>query len=128
MRQEITNLDNSEDTMYEYISADVLEPSPNIHFLFLTDIINKSFRHGKFPNALKYAEIFLVYQNKNNLDKENYRPVSVLLYMPKIFERLMYQQIEEFVNSKLSLLLTGFRKNHSTQHCLLNMIENWEKN
>lgn len=128
MRQEITNLDNSKDTMYEDISADVLEPSPNIHFLFLTDIINKSFQHGKFPNALKYAEIFLVYQNKNNLDKENYRPVSVLLHMPKIFERLMYQQIEEFVNSKLSLLLTGFRKNHSTQHCLLNMIENWEKN
>ena len=31
------------------------------------------------------------------------------------------------MNDKLSKLLTGFRKNHSTQNCLLNMIETWKK-
>ena len=37
----------------------------------------------------------------------------------------MYKQIEQFMNRILSPLLTGFLKNHSAQHCILNMIENW---
>ena len=43
--------------------------------------------------------------------------------MSKVFERIMYTQIESFMEDKLSKLLTGFRKNHSTQHCLINMFE-----
>ena len=38
----------------------------------------------------------------------------------------MYVQIENFMEYKLSKLLTGFRKNHSTQHCLVNMLEKWK--
>ena len=64
---------------------------------------------------------------EDHLNKENYSSVSVLSYMSKTFEILMYKQIEEFMNGKLSALLTGYRKNRSTQHCLLKMIENWRK-
>ena len=46
--------------------------------------------------------------------------------MSKIFERIMYTQIESFMEDELSKLLTGFRKSHSTQHCLLNMLEKWK--
>ena len=60
------------------------------------------------------------------MDKENYRPVSVLPHVSKIIERVMYIQIENFMEDKLSKLLTGFRKNHSTQHCLVNMLEKWK--
>ena len=47
-------------------------------------------------------------------------------HMSKVFERIMYTQIENFMEDKLSKLLTGFRKNHSTQHCLTNMLEKWK--
>ena len=46
--------------------------------------------------------------------------------MSKGFERIMYTQIESFMEDKLSKLLSGFRKNHSTQHCLINMLEKWK--
>ena len=46
--------------------------------------------------------------------------------MLNVFERIMYTQIESFMEDKLSKLLTGFRKNHSTQHCLINMLEKWK--
>ena len=46
--------------------------------------------------------------------------------MSKVIERVLYAQIENFMEDKLSKLLTGFRKNHSTQHCLVNMLEKWE--
>ena len=45
--------------------------------------------------------------------------------MSKVFERLMHRQIDDYMNDKLSPLLTDLRKNHSFQHCLLTMLENW---
>ena len=47
-------------------------------------------------------------------NKENYKPVSVLSHMSKVFERFVYNQIDNFMKDKLSNLLTGFRKNQST--------------
>ena len=41
-------------------------------------------------------------------------------------EKLIYSQINTFITDKFSKNLTGFRKNHNTQHALLNMIENWK--
>ena len=58
---------------------------------------------------------------------ENYRPVSLLLYMSKIFERLTYKQINGYMCDKLSKYITDFRKCHGTQHSLLVMLEKWKK-
>ena len=78
---------------------------------------------SEIKQNLKHAEVSPVYEKKDHLDKENYnKPVNVLPHMSEIFERLMYKQIEEFMYSKLSHLLAGFRKYHSTQNCLLNII------
>ena len=63
-----------------------------------------------YPDDLELAEVSPVFKKKNDLDKENYRPVSVLSYVTNVFERIMYQQIENFMKDKLSNLLTGFRK------------------
>ena len=46
--------------------------------------------------------------------------------MSKVFERIIYSQIDAFMQDKLSKLLTGFRKKHSTQHCLIYMLEIWK--
>ena len=64
--------------------------------------------------------------SNDDLDKENYRPVSVLLNVSKVSERIIYSQIDAFMRDKLSNLLTGFRKNHETQHCLMYMLQNWK--
>ena len=46
--------------------------------------------------------------------------------MPKVFERLLYKQIETFMNNKLSIKLSGFRKNYNTRYCLTYMLEKWK--
>ena len=46
--------------------------------------------------------------------------------MSKVFERLLYKQIETFMNNKLSVKLSGFRKNYNTQYCLTYMLEKWK--
>ena len=75
---------------------------------------------------MKAAEVTPIFKKNDDLDKENYGLVSVLPNVSKVFEKIMYIQIEIFMESKLSKLLTGFRKNHSTQHCLVNMFEKWK--
>ena len=47
--------------------------------------------------------------------------------MPKVFERIIFNQINEYIEPFLSNLLTGFRKNHNTQHYLLKMLEKWKE-
>ena len=86
-----------------------------------------SIDNNYYIDNLKFAEVSPVFKKKDYLDKENYRPVSVLSHVSKVFERIMYQQIEDFMKDKLSILLTGFRKNHNIQRCLMNMLERWKR-
>ena len=62
-----------------------------------------------------------------SLMKENYRPISILPTISKLFERIIARQINEFMSNKLSSLLCRFRKRYSTQHALLRLIEKWRK-
>ena len=47
--------------------------------------------------------------------------------MSKVFERILYNQVKDFLKDKLSNILTAFRKGHSAQHSLLIMIEKWKR-
>ena len=59
-------------------------------------------------------------------NNENCRPVSILSLMSKVFERVIYKRIDNFIKNKLSVKLCGFRKNYNTQHSLISMLEKWK--
>ena len=80
----------------------------------------------KFPDTLKRADVTPIFKKGNDNEKENYRPVSMLSTFSKVFEKLLFEQINDHMQSKFSKHLTGFRKNHSTQNALLVMIEKWK--
>ena len=61
------------------------------------------------------------------MSKKNYRPVSILNSISKLFEKLIQQQLNPFFDQKLSKYLCGYRKRNSTQYALLNLIESWKK-
>ena len=108
------------------IPAGILKGYVDPYILILTKILNTSLERGCFPNKLKLAELTLVFKKEDELSKENERHVSVLSHASKIFERVAFNQTNLFFESKFSPQLTGFRKNHSTQNALLNMIEKWK--
>ena len=58
--------------------------------------------------------------------KTDYRPASTLSNVSKIFEIFIYLQLHNSIQNKVSVYLTGFRKNHGTQRALLKMIETWK--
>ena len=104
----------------------MLKSTMDIHTSVLTKIVNLSLRNGCLPDHWKAAQVSAIFKKNEDLDKDNFRPNRVLPYMSKVLERITYIQIESFMKDKLSQLLTGFRKNHSTQYCLINMLEKWK--
>ena len=82
---------------------------------------------GVFPNELKQADIKPIYKKESRNEKENYRPISILPNLSKIFERCMYDQLKDHFDKLLSKYQCGFRKGFNTQHRLLAMIEKLRK-
>ena len=93
---------------------------------FLTSCFNSILDSGFFPSSLKTADIIPVHKKDSKQDKANYRPVSLLPCVSKIYERLIASQLTDFLNPIFSKYLCGFRKNYSTESALLNMIRNWQ--
>ena len=91
------NLDSSKATPIGDISVDIFKSTADIHLSFS---INLSIEKGCFPEELKLAEVSPIFKKKDDLDKENYRPVSVLPHVSKVFERIMHHQIYGYMKDK----------------------------
>ena len=68
-----------------------------------------------------------VFKKGSRNQKENYRPLSILPIISKIFEKILSKQLYIYFENILSKFQCGFRKGFSTQHCLLLMIEKWKE-
>ena len=123
LKKIILGLDCNKRNLNGSIPASVLKDTCDTFIPYLTEIVNDSFQTGNFPNELKLAKVTPIYQKKDPLNNENYHPVSVLSQVPKIFEKIVYEQINSYMEPRFSHLLCGFRKNHNTPHSLLRMLE-----
>ena len=111
----LKNMKNSS-TGWDSISPCIVKQTYNYFLVPLVHVCNMSLLHGIFPNELKIARVIPLYKGGDSKYLVNYRPVSVLPVFSKIFERLMYDRIMEFLteNDILYNLQFGFRKHHST--------------
>lgn len=104
----------------------VLRHVPTKALEHLANIINSSLNLGHFPNQWKEAKILAFPKpGKDKKNPKNYRPISLLNTMSKVFEKVLLTRIMKFIN-KYKLLPDeqfGFRKNHSTGHALLRLVE-----
>ena len=96
----------------------------------LTAIVNKSLSEGTFPNLLKSATVVPIFKKNDKEKCSNYRPISLLSNLSKIFERAMYDRIELFLD-EFEIIYSkqfGFRKKYSTNHALISIVEQVRKN
>ena len=78
---------------------------------FIRSDLNLCIKKGIFPSNLKNADITPLFKKLDHLLKSNYRPVSILPTLLKIYEKLLYQQMYEYFDSIFSKYLSGFRNN-----------------
>ena len=83
-----------------------------------------------YPNKLKMAKIIPIFKADDNTDPNNYRPISLLSNFNRIFEKLVFSRMESFIeqNNLLSPSQYGFRKAHSTQHVILDIVSTIQEN
>ena len=92
----------------------------------LADCFNTSVNNCKFPDELKWADITPVHKKDSKLDKDMYRPISILPTVSKVFERIIFDQLTVFFKTLLSPLLCGFRNGFNTQHSLTRLLQKWQ--
>ena len=59
-------------------------------------------KNGEFSGKLRKSAVILLYKKEDLLKKENYRPVSLLLHASKVFERIIYKQINSYLENNFS--------------------------
>ena len=65
----------------------------------------------------------LVHKKSDPLDKENYRPVSILPLLSKVYERAIFNQLSVYMQNVLNKILCGFRKAHNTHK----LLQEWQR-
>ena len=119
----VANLKNKASSGFDDIPVTVIRKCISAITEPLMSLINCSFRTGRFPEKQKIAKVYPVFKAEAENEFENYRPISVLPSFSKIFEKVAYRRLNDYLmaNSVLSDSQYGFRSNHSTFMALLEM-------
>ena len=85
-------------------------------YLPLCKLFNYSLQCGKFPTCWKAAKVCPIFKKNDNKNPANYRPISLLSNLSKVFERLVYKQLYSYFseNQLLNEKNSGFRQGDST--------------
>ena len=124
----INNLDSKKSGTFGGIPVNCLKGVSEISAEFLNNVWNDEvLKYLKFPSELKQADVVPVFKKEDPTLAKNYRPISLLPTISKIFERVMLTQITTYMNEYLSPYLCGYRKGFSAPTALSFLIEKWKK-
>ena len=90
-------------------------------------IFNTSIETSTFPVSWKIARVTPIYKEDEKSEKFNYRPISVLPVLSRLFEKLIYDQLYQYLERGgfLTSDQSGFRALHSSTTCLLKCTDDW---
>ena len=92
----------------------------------LTKLFNNTILTSNFPDKLGVADVSPIIKKDDPQKSKNYRPVTVLPVVSKVFERLLHKQMSLHVEEYLPPYLRGYRKGFTTQRALLPLLEKWK--
>ena len=127
MEKTLLSLDSKKATVENDIPIKVLVETKDLTTGYLTEIYHQCIDNQTFPVSLKKADVIPSHKKLAKTEKANYRPISLLPSVSKIYERDMFTQISNYIEEHLSPYLFGFRKGHSVEQCLMTMLETWKR-
>ena len=121
----IYKLKKKSSTGHDGISTKLLQRLCPIIAMPLTSIINQSLYTGIFPENLKLAKVLPLFKKGDNQLFNNYRPISLLPSISKVFERVVFNQLYSYFdeNGLFYRSQYGFRKGHSTQFACVEFVD-----
>ena len=124
--KEIISLDASKASQDTHVPTKVIKEYADIFSHFLYSSVNAAINNDDFPTFLKHANIIPGFKKGSKNIKDNYRPISILKNISKVYERKMFKQIGEYMDPFFSKFQCGFKKGFSAQQCLIALIEKWK--
>lgn len=110
---------------YDDVNMKIIKECNNVMSPFLTFIINKCFAEGCFPKQLQVAKIIPIYKKGEKSKHCNYRPISILPSISKIFEKIFATRLTDYFNeySLFTSCQYGFRPKYSTDLAIYNLCQ-----
>ena len=126
----IRTLANKNSHGYDKISNKLLKELRPVVLAPLVIIFNRSMEEGVFPDAMKIADTVPLHKAKCTEDCNNYRPISLLLTMSKVLEKIIYSRTVTFFDKNKLFYNSqyGFRKNHSCSDAIMELTSEILKN
>ena len=124
IRSEILSIPNDKSYGLYSSPTKLLKLSSSIIAPVLSELLNISIKSGSYPSKLKIGKITPIFKSDDESDANNYRPISLLSNFNRIFEKIMYKRMTSYIEQHDLLYPSqyGFRKGHSTQHAILDII------
>ena len=123
--QAISKLKPNKAVGLDKISARLLKDDCHVISPPLASLINKSIEDSVFPKIWKSAKVTALFKGGDKLIKDNYRPISILPNVSKIFERAGHLQLSMYLEQNKLILSCqfGFRLRKSTTTALINFTD-----
>ena len=123
----INILDPSKATGLDGLGPKIIKLAATNLAPFIAAVINKSISSGTLSSQLKCAKVFPVFKGGAKSDPSNYRPISILPTVSKLFEKHVNKHLMNNLN-KYKLIhesQSGFRQKHSCQTSLVKLLDQW---
>lgn len=124
----IKSLMNKNSSGYDTLSNKMLKKEPYVFARLLKPLINESLDVGIFPSCLKTANVIPILKKGDPTNLNNYRPISLLPVISKVFEKVLNAQLTAVIdNGFIDENQFGFRINHSTEDAVIKFVDRIER-
>lgn len=121
----IMNLRNTNSVGYDNINTDILKLCAYKLATPLSHIINLSFEKGVFPERLKFSKVKPLFKKGDEADMGNYRPITLIPVISKIFEKAMAKRVNSFIahHKIIKREQYGFQEGKSTSLACFSLVK-----
>ena len=107
-----SGFDNINNVLLKQLKLSLLKP--------MTICVNKSLSEGLFPESMKLADVYPLFKSKDKSDTNNYRPISLLLTLSKLLEKIVYGKVYHFLceTNQIYSSQYGFRSGHNCENAI----------
>ena len=100
------------------ITNELIQALQDTGVAYLTELYREWWNHKKISTEATHANVFQIFKKGSTVDPANYRPISLLNVITKIYAKIIHKRLAEAIDPHLTTTQFGFRKSRSTHHAI----------